>query len=65
MADITVTNANRHLAPEERRRRARAAIAVLRSFREGDAEEQRETGEYLLRALDEDRPAHRKLFPQP
>lgn len=46
----------------EQDRRA-AAIAVLRSFREGDAEEQRETGEYLIRALDEDRLSDRKLFP--
>ncbi len=65
MADITVTNANQRLAPEERRRRARAAIAVLRSFREGDAEEQRRTGEYLLRALGEDRPAGRKHLSWP
>ena len=30
---------------------------------EGDPEEQRETGEYLIRALDEDRLADRPLFP--
>jgi hypothetical protein len=30
---------------------------------EGDAEEQQETGEYLIRALDEDRLADRPLFP--
>ena len=30
---------------------------------EGDSEEQRETGEYLARILDEDRLADRKLFP--
>ena len=30
---------------------------------EEDAEEQRETGEYLIRALDEDRLSDRKLFP--
>jgi hypothetical protein len=29
----------------------------------GDSEEQRETGEYLVRVLDEDRLADRKLFP--
>lgn len=30
---------------------------------EEDAEEQRETGEYLISALDEDRLSDRKLFP--
>ena len=30
---------------------------------EEDAEEQRETGEYLIRVLDEDRLSDRKLFP--
>jgi hypothetical protein len=29
----------------------------------GDAEEQRETGEYLIRALDENRLSERPLFP--
>ena len=29
---------------------------------EGDADEQRETGEYLINALDEDRLSNRKLF---
>ncbi len=41
------------------------AIALLRSWREdeSDAEEQRETMEFLVRALDEDRFTTRKLFP--
>jgi len=30
---------------------------------EDDPEEQKETGEYLIRVLDEDRPSERKLFP--
>ena len=30
---------------------------------EGNPEEQQETGEYLIRALDEDRLADRPLFP--
>lgn len=38
-------------------------VAALRSLLEDDEEEQRETGEYLLRALDEDRLSYRKLFP--
>ena len=39
-------------------------VSLLQSWmEEGDAEEQQETGEYLIRALDEDRLADRKLFP--
>lgn len=38
-------------------------IDLLRSWREdGDAQEQRETWEYLERVLDEDRLSDRKLF---
>lgn len=40
-----------------------AAIRLLRSWREGDKQEQRETLEYLKYALDEDRLSDRKLFP--
>lgn len=39
-------------------------IALLESWmKEGDAEEQKETLEYLIRALDENRPEGYKLFP--
>lgn len=39
-------------------------VSLLQSWiEEGDAEEQRETGEYLIHALDEDRLSDRKLFP--
>lgn len=39
------------------------AIKLSRTWTtEGDAEEQRETGEYLTRVLDEDRLSDRKLF---
>jgi hypothetical protein len=39
-------------------------IDVLQSWMDDDdAEEQRATGEYLIQALDEDRPSDRKLFP--
>ncbi len=44
-------------------RQVQSAIALLRSWQEGDAEEQRETWEFLRKALDEDRPSYRKLFP--
>ena len=38
--------------------------ALLQSWiEEGDAQEQRETGEYLVQTLDEDRPSERRLFP--
>jgi hypothetical protein len=42
------------------RKRILLALDVLL---EGDEEEQRETFAYLKRALDEDRPSYRKLFP--
>ena len=39
-------------------------VTLLQSWMdEGDAEEQQETGEYLIHALDEDRLADRPLFP--
>lgn len=41
----------------------RALIQLLRSWREGDEQEQRSTWEYLKKALDEDRLSERKLFP--
>lgn len=36
---------------------------LLKQWREGDEVEQRETGEFLIKALDEDRPEGAKLFP--
>ena len=41
----------------------RALIQFLKSWREGDEQEQRSTWEYLKQALDEDRLSERKLFP--
>ncbi len=41
----------------------RALIQLLRSWREGDEQEQKNTWEYLKQALDEDRSSERKLFP--
>lgn len=49
--------------PSDRRA---ALIALLQSLRDVDEEgarKQRETGEYLIRVLDEDRTSERKLFP--
>jgi hypothetical protein len=48
---------------QEQMERNQAVIRVLDSFLDGDAEEQRETWEYLKRVLDEDRPSDQKLFP--
>src|SRR5262249_21216576 len=59
--EYTLDLLRQHLPVEDRRAKA---IALLRSWAEqGDADEQRETGEYLIRALDEDRLSDRKLFP--
>jgi hypothetical protein len=44
--------------------RVARASALLRAWVEnGDPEEQRETGELLIQALDEDRPSERPHFP--
>jgi hypothetical protein len=43
--------------------KSRALIQLLRSWREGDEQEQRTTWEYLKHAIDEDRLSERKLFP--
>jgi hypothetical protein len=40
-----------------------ALIQLLRSWREGDEQEQRSTLEYLKHAIDEDRTSNRKIFP--
>ncbi|MCY3871295.1 MAG: hypothetical protein OXG87_17235 [Gemmatimonadetes bacterium] len=45
--------------------RANELVQLVQSWvDEGDADEQRETLEYLIQALDEDRPSNRKLFPK-
>ena len=50
-----------HLPAADRRAEA---VRLLQSWLdEGDAAEQTETGDYLVRALDEDRLSDRKLFP--
>jgi len=58
---FTLELLDRHLPPTDRRAEL---VALLDSWtREGDPEEQRATGEYLVQALDEDRLSDRKLFP--
>lgn len=57
---LTVQILERHLPARDK---GEALSALLRSWVESDPQEQRETGEYLVRALDEDRPSDRELFP--
>lgn len=47
----------------EQLRRNQAALEMLREWDQEDPEEQRETWEFLKRALDENRPGQRPLFP--
>ncbi|MCG3160854.1 MAG: hypothetical protein JMDDDDMK_01929 [Acidobacteria bacterium] len=52
-----------HVSQSERERREKAIALVQSWIDEGDEKEQKETGEYLIRVLDEDRLSDRKLFP--
>lgn len=48
----------------QRRQKQAEAVDMLQSWIEDkDVEDQQETGEYLVQALDEDRLSERKLFP--
>jgi hypothetical protein len=60
---IPASDPNEEQRRREQIRRNQAVIDLLNSWEEEDEEEQRETWEFLKRALDEDRPSHRKLFP--
>jgi hypothetical protein len=59
--DQFVVQVLRQLLPVNDRREHFAAL--LQSWLEEDQEEQKDTFEYLVRSLDEDRPSQRKLFP--
>jgi hypothetical protein len=48
---------------QEQIRRNQAVIDLLNAWEQEDPEEQRETVEYLMRVLDEDRLSSRPLFP--
>jgi hypothetical protein len=63
MARPVVAEPPRHPVAPPTAEETRSLILLLRSWQEGDAEEQRETWEFLRAALDEDRPSPRKLFP--
>ena len=57
----TLQPLDKSLPPKDRRTEL---VTLLQSWiEEGNPEEQQETGEYLIRALEEDRLAHRQLFP--
>lgn len=44
--------------------RRQKLVSIIQSWiDEDDGGEQKETGDFLIRALDEDRPSERKLFP--
>lgn len=51
---------NQHLPTNDRREQF---SSLLQSWLEEDQEEQKDTFEYLVRSLDDDRPSQRKLFP--
>lgn len=59
--EYTLALLDKSLPPKDRRTEL---ITLLQTWiDEGDSEEQRETGEYLIRALHEDRLSDRPLFP--
>jgi hypothetical protein len=58
---LTLALLDEHLPAPDRQAEL---VSLLKSWvEEGDSEEQRETGAYLIRSLDEDRLSDRKLFP--
>ncbi|HYU34095.1 MAG TPA: hypothetical protein VEW48_18220 [Thermoanaerobaculia bacterium] len=57
---LTIELLDQHLPVEDRKAEL---VSLLQSWIDGDTEEQRETGKYLVHALDEDRLSDRKLFP--
>jgi hypothetical protein len=60
-ATVTLRILDRHLPSKDA---GRELVELLKSWiEEGDAQEQKETGDYLIRTLDEDRLSDRSLFP--
>jgi len=57
------TDEEREARRQEQIRRNQALIALLDELEQEDPEEQRATWEFVKRALDDDRPSYRKLFP--
>lgn len=61
LEDYTLRILQTHVPASGRRA---AAVALLQSWiDQGSETEQKETGDLLIRSLDEDRPSDRKLFP--
>lgn len=58
-----LTDEEREARRQEQIRRGQRLIEVLNELEREDPEDQRETLEFLMRALDEDRLSNRKLFP--
>ena len=59
---LTLQPLDQHLPAKDSRA---DLVELLQSWIEGgDAQEQKETGEYLIRVLDEDRLSNRPLFPR-
>ena len=59
---LTLQLLDQHLPAKDPREEL---VDLLQSWiEEGDAQEQKETGEYLIEALDKDRLSNRSLFPQ-
>ncbi len=62
VAELALQILESQIRPKNRRE---AATAILEAWmKEEDAAEQVETGEYLVKALDEDRLSDRRLFPR-
>ncbi|HZK80878.1 MAG TPA: hypothetical protein VFC46_07420 [Humisphaera sp.] len=60
-SDYAVQALDRHVPAKNRRAQV---VALLQSWIDDpNAEEQKATGDFLIRSLDEDRPSERKLFP--
>lgn len=61
-AALTLRLLDQHLPSTDPREEL---VELLQSWiEEGDAQEQKETGEYLIETLDKDRLSNRRLFPQ-
>ncbi len=58
-----LTSEEREAKRQEQIRRNQGLIDLLDELEQEDPEDQRATWEFLKRALDEDRPSSRKLFP--
>lgn len=64
LLDVVLRTANAERSIWEKNRRA---IEVLESWKNAtpeEVEEQKRAWEFLRKALDEDRPSHRELFPE-